>query len=89
MPLSTSKAENKVPPLKGSFPLDHDGDCKLILTEYLKCLNEHKGQSFPCRSITKRYLECRMNNNLMEKESLTAMGFNSEEIMDINQVKSQ
>lgn len=78
--ISNSTPENKIPPLKGSFPLDHDGDCKPLLTQYLKCLSQHRGQSLPCRPVTRKYLECRMNNELMEKEPLTSIGFAPEEM---------
>ncbi|KAM3477067.1 hypothetical protein MY5147_002883 [Beauveria neobassiana] len=25
------------PPQRGSFPLDHDGECKSVMSEYLAC----------------------------------------------------
>lgn len=34
----TSKSVPPKPPLKGSFPLDHDGDCKSLMQQYMDCL---------------------------------------------------
>nr|XP_031858211.1 cytochrome c oxidase assembly protein COX19 [Kwoniella shandongensis]KAA5525283.1 cytochrome c oxidase assembly protein COX19 [Kwoniella shandongensis] len=53
---------NKVaPPQRGSFPLDHDGECKAFMLAYLKCLKIHGSNNGECRLESKRYLECRMD----------------------------
>jgi len=64
------------PPEKGSFPLDHFHECKSIHWNYLKCLKENKNDSFACREVSKDYLQCRMEKNLMVKEDLGNLGFN-------------
>lgn len=63
------------PPEKGSFPLDHDGDCRKLVSKYLKCLHEKQLDSSECRDVAKDYLQCRMDNNLMAKESMEDLGF--------------
>lgn len=70
-----AKSLIKVAPLKGSFPIDHEGDCRQIMQEYLLCVRENKGDAIPCRQITRRYLECRMQNGLMAEEPLSLLGF--------------
>ncbi|KAK3498129.1 hypothetical protein B0T13DRAFT_250472 [Neurospora crassa] len=49
------------PPQRGSFPLDHDGECKHVMTTYLACIKRVKGvNEDECRSLAKAYLACRM-----------------------------
>ncbi|XP_075421295.1 cytochrome c oxidase assembly protein COX19 [Ascaphus truei] len=48
------------PPDKGSFPLDHLGECKPFKEIFMKCLRENRFQSGLCREQSKEYLECRM-----------------------------
>lgn len=60
---------------EGSFPLDHDGDCRKIVQKYLKCLHAKQLDTSECRNIAKEYLQCRMDNNLMAKESMEDLGF--------------
>lgn len=65
------------PPERGSFPLDHDADCKHLISSYLRCL---KTQSRPgtnseeCRQLAKGYLGCRMTNGLMAKDEWENLG---------------
>ncbi|KAJ1987980.1 Cytochrome c oxidase assembly protein cox19 [Dimargaris cristalligena] len=68
---STSNA----PPDRGSFPLDHDGECRKFMMEYLTCLKSSKGLSKPCRHLSKRYLQCRMETGLMSPEEWEYLGF--------------
>ncbi|CEQ39802.1 hypothetical protein JCM21900_005234 [Sporobolomyces salmonicolor] len=63
------------PPLKGSFPLDHEGECKEYMTRYLKCMKDNKQQSTECRHLSKSYLACRMDKGLMERTDWDALGF--------------
>lgn len=70
-------------PEKGSFPLDHDGECKNLVSKYLKCLHEKELDSSECRDIAKDYLVCRMDNNLMARESLEDLGFGSEDTVKL------
>ncbi|VDP16280.1 unnamed protein product [Onchocerca flexuosa] len=36
------KVPTPTPPVKGSFPLDHEGQCRYEMLKYMLCLNEHK-----------------------------------------------
>mmetsp|Transcript_27953 Transcript_27953/g.80572 ORF Transcript_27953/g.80572 Transcript_27953/m.80572 type:complete len:137 (-) Transcript_27953:145-555(-) len=67
------------PPDKGSFPLDHFSECSDQKAEYLKCLREHNFDNMSCRYLSKQYLECRMDRNLMRQEPMTSLGFLQEE----------
>ncbi|BEI81263.1 hypothetical protein CcaverHIS002_0204230 [Cutaneotrichosporon cavernicola] len=62
------------PPLRGSFPLDHDGECKAFMVSYMKCLKENKNNSGACRLEARGYLGCRMDNQLMDREEWTNLG---------------
>ncbi|KAF4516934.1 hypothetical protein B566_EDAN008023 [Ephemera danica] len=37
------------PPEKGSFPLDHDGECKREMLLYMACLRKGKNENTQCR----------------------------------------
>ena len=64
------------PPERGSFPLDHEGECKSIMTAYLKCIKSAKGiNKDECRMISKGYLQCRMDRNLMAVDEMKNLGF--------------
>lgn len=75
-----NKIFTPTPPEKGSFPLDHDGHCKKEMLKYMFCLNEHKSNNSECRLEAKKYLECRMDNNLMAKEDWSKLGFSDSNI---------
>ncbi|KAI8490699.1 hypothetical protein Bbelb_314920 [Branchiostoma belcheri] len=60
---------------KGSFPLDHGGECKEFMRKYMRCLRDNLGENTKCRVESKDYLECRMKNNLMAKEDLKNLGY--------------
>ncbi|SHO79505.1 Similar to S.cerevisiae protein COX19 (Protein required for cytochrome c oxidase assembly) [Malassezia sympodialis ATCC 42132] len=64
-----------LPPERGSFPLDHDGECTAAMREYLACLKAHQNNNGACRHLSKAYLACRMENELMEKDSFANLGF--------------
>ncbi|KAK9159722.1 hypothetical protein Syun_006063 [Stephania yunnanensis] len=64
-----------VPPEKGIFPLDRLHQCDLEKKEYLSCLKSSGYQSETCRFLSKKYLECRMQRNLMAKQDLKELGF--------------
>ncbi|KAI0846923.1 hypothetical protein F5Y00DRAFT_242870 [Daldinia vernicosa] len=67
------------PPQRGSFPLDHDGECKAVMTKYLSCIKKVKGvNDEECRNLAKTYLSCRMDRNLMAKDDFKNLGFASE-----------
>ncbi|ODV78293.1 uncharacterized protein CANTADRAFT_6692 [Suhomyces tanzawaensis NRRL Y-17324] len=63
------------PPERGSFPLDHDGDCTEYMNKYLKCMKFTENKNAPnCRVLAKDYLNCRMENQLMEKSDWDSLG---------------
>jgi len=63
------------PPDKGSFPLDHDGECKEYMKRYMKCLRENDNGNHMCRAESKDYLQCRMDRQLMAKEEFGKLGY--------------
>ncbi|KAL1964254.1 hypothetical protein VTN77DRAFT_7074 [Rasamsonia byssochlamydoides] len=67
------------PPERGSFPLDHDGECKHLISDYLKCLKSRKGvNDEECRKLAKGYLSCRMEKNLMTPDEFKNLGLEFE-----------
>ncbi|KAF7502116.1 Cytochrome c oxidase assembly protein cox19 [Endocarpon pusillum] len=73
------------PPERGSFPLDHDAECKHLISSYLRCLKKPRHSSDSgkiqagindeeCRLIAKDYLQCRMDKNLMAKDEMKNLG---------------
>ncbi|KAL2269919.1 hypothetical protein VTJ83DRAFT_2103 [Remersonia thermophila] len=72
-PLPSTKP---IPPQRGSFPLDHEGECKDAMMSYLGCLKKVKGvNENECRLLAKSYLACRMDRNLMAKDDFKNLGF--------------
>ena len=63
------------PPEKGSFPLDHDDECKRFMLNYVRCLRENHSQNVLCRDESKEYLQCRMDRNLMAREPWCQLGY--------------
>ncbi|XP_038064620.1 cytochrome c oxidase assembly protein COX19-like [Patiria miniata] len=63
------------PPDKGSFPLDHDGECKKFKENFMECLRKHHNDNNQCRLQTMEYLQCRMERDLMTKEPMKKLGF--------------
>lgn len=41
----------------------------------MQCMKENKSESGKCRHLSKLYLQCRMENNLMEKDEMSNLGF--------------
>ncbi|ODQ79249.1 hypothetical protein BABINDRAFT_64078 [Babjeviella inositovora NRRL Y-12698] len=69
------KSWTPTPPERGSFPLDHDGECTAAMKKYLKCMKLVKNDnSHNCRLLAKDYLECRMNNQLMDRAPWNELG---------------
>ncbi|KAI8322869.1 putative cytochrome c oxidase assembly protein Cox19 [Martensiomyces pterosporus] len=66
------------PPDRGSFPLDHGGECKEFMSKYLECLSGNQGSSKICRAMSKEYLECRMQKKLMDRDDWRNLGFHDE-----------
>lgn len=69
-----AKRQQVFPPAKGSFPIDHFQECNESYDDYMKCLKDNLNQASKCREATKNYLECRMKNNLMQREKLENLG---------------
>ncbi|XP_012370997.1 cytochrome c oxidase assembly protein COX19-like [Octodon degus] len=71
------------PPDKGSFPLDHFGECKGFKKKFMKCLHDNNFENAQkccmkfvlCRNESKEYLERRMERQLMAREPLGKLGF--------------
>ncbi|RDA85979.1 hypothetical protein CP532_4857 [Ophiocordyceps camponoti-leonardi (nom. inval.)] len=64
------------PPQRGSFPLDHDGECKHAMSDYLACMKKARGlNGDDCRILAKAYLACRMDRNLMARDDFKNLGF--------------
>ncbi|ROW16129.1 hypothetical protein VPNG_01821 [Cytospora leucostoma] len=67
-----------IPPQRGSFPLDHDGECTDVMKRYLTCIKKVKGvNENECRELAKSYLSCRMDRNLMAPDDFKNLGFQS------------
>ena len=62
MPWAPQKTAQPVPPDKGSFPLDHFGECSHVKEVYMGCLKQHAMQSEDCRHLAAAYLQCRMDS---------------------------
>jgi len=69
------KPFQQTPPMKGSFPLDHDGECKPFMLKYMTCLHQSGMKNTACREQSKDYLECRMQKGLMAPEEWTRLGY--------------
>lgn len=79
------KNAKPIPPERGSFPLDHDGDCKSIIAGYLQCLRGFRGTNDQeCRLMAKEYLRCRMEHNLMAPDEMKNLGFPEKSVTDAN-----
>ncbi|KAF2202970.1 hypothetical protein GQ43DRAFT_368020 [Delitschia confertaspora ATCC 74209] len=60
------KIQKPTPPERGSFPLDHDGECKSVMASYLRCIKAHRGTNDnECRMQAKAYLQCRMERYVL------------------------
>eukprot|EP00921_Rhytidocystis_pertsovi_P017669 GHVQ01027788.1.p1 GENE.GHVQ01027788.1~~GHVQ01027788.1.p1 ORF type:complete len:153 (-),score=20.96 GHVQ01027788.1:314-772(-) len=62
-------------PTNGSFPIDHFKECGAEKEEYIRCLRRQSYDNLSCRYLSKSYLKCRMEHNLMAPESLEHLGF--------------
>lgn len=70
-----SKSFQPRPPDKGSFPLDHFGECEHFKERFLKCLRDRRFENALCRNESRDYLQCRMDRQLMAQEPLEKLGF--------------
>ncbi|KAK9331916.1 cytochrome c oxidase assembly protein cox19 [Lipomyces starkeyi] len=72
-----TKLFKPTPPDRGSFPLDHDGECKNQMQIYLDCLRSSRSRErvpSDCRLLAKEYLNCRMERGLMLKDNWVNLG---------------
>ena len=70
---SLSQLPSPSPPERGAFPLDLEHKCKSLVLSYLECIKKNGGDS--CRQISREYLKCRMDNDLMAHDDLDNLGF--------------
>ncbi|KAJ9190233.1 hypothetical protein P3X46_001458 [Hevea brasiliensis] len=77
-----------VPPEKGVFPLDHMHECDLEKKDYLNCLRSSGHQSEKCRDFSKKYLQCRMEKNLMARQAMSELGFEKEPGLESSEEKN-
>lgn len=71
----SQKVLNPKAPDRGSFPLDHDGECREFMVRYMACLRSNEMSTQPCRQLSRDYLQCRMDKNLMAPEQWSKLGF--------------
>ncbi|EPX71913.1 copper chaperone [Schizosaccharomyces octosporus yFS286] len=69
---------SKEPPERGSFPLDHFGECTNVMKEYLECIKTNRSQQQECRPLAKKYLQCRMDTGLFGQDDMRNLGFEDE-----------
>ena len=71
-------------PDKGSFPLDRKGQCKESAKAFLECIKDQDAKHAMCRSLSKKYLQCRMNRGLMKEESFDVLGYKQVRVGPMN-----
>lgn len=49
------------------------------MRSYMRCLMANNRENSKCRSEAKSYLQCRMDNDLMQKEDWKSLGFHEED----------
>lgn len=78
-PGNSMRALLPTPPERGSFPLDHDGECRDMMLRYLKCMKLVNNENAPnCRLLAKEYLRCRMERGLMVPDKWSHLGLPSD-----------
>lgn len=66
-------------PERGSFPLDHLGECRDFARAYLRCMKANANVTTQCRPLAKQFLACRMDTGLMAREEWAALGFHEDD----------
>ncbi|PNH01190.1 Cytochrome c oxidase assembly protein COX19 [Tetrabaena socialis] len=61
-------------PEKGVFPLDHFAECQTVARRYLACLDANEQDAASCVELSREYLQCRMQRNLMATQDLRELG---------------
>ena len=54
------------------------GECREAMVLFMECMRRNEFASHQCRDLSKAYLKCRMDNELMAKEDLSKLGFQSQ-----------
>ncbi|KAL0341993.1 UNVERIFIED_CONTAM: Cytochrome c oxidase assembly protein COX19 [Sesamum calycinum] len=57
--------------------------------EYINCLKTSGHKSEKCRQFSKKYLECRMEKNLMAKQDMSELGFRKDEEREVSADESE
>nr|KAJ0227804.1 hypothetical protein LSAT_V11C100014810 [Lactuca sativa] len=57
--------------------------------EYISCLKTSGHKSEICRHLSKKYLECRMEKNLMARQDMSELGFGKEDISEVTKEKNE
>ena len=84
-PGNSMRALLPTPPERGSFPLDHEGECRDMMTRYLKCMKLVKNENAPnCRLLAKEYLRCRMERGLMTPDEWSHLGLPGDTSSSVN-----
>lgn len=77
------------PPIQGSFPLDHEGECKQQMLDYMLCMAKSNNDNTKCKQLAGEYLKCRMDRNLMDKRDLDTFGYKDSDDAQKNQKKQE
>lgn len=76
MATPAKRAAPPIPPDKGSFPLDHFGQCTQPKAAYLQCIKRQQAAALEpsgkpktvdtavCKPLIKLYLQCRMDKSV-------------------------
>lgn len=59
----------------------------VLLQTYLSCLKEEKQKHHKCRELSKEYLQCRMDSQLMANEDLNQVSVNFSNCLEIQIMK--
>lgn len=79
-----NRGSTPIPPEKGVFPLDHLHECDESMKTYMKCLKDNHYDAEKCRELSKVYLECRMERNLMARQDLKELGFKEDSSQELD-----
>ncbi|XP_071731903.1 uncharacterized protein [Rutidosis leptorrhynchoides] len=84
-----NRGARPVPPEKGVFSLDHMHLCDDAKKEYISCLKTSGHKSEICKHLSKKYLECRMEKNLMAKQDMSELGFMTDDTSEVSKEKDK
>lgn len=88
--MTNQRFSSKEPPILGAFPLDHEGDCKALVAQYLECMRSSIASEGGCKKLMKSYLECRIKNGLMDEiDDWRMVGLGDDRLPLVNKDKDQ